>query len=104
MHAAPFPTSDPLGESFPPPPVQAFRDGLHVSANLFADFEDWQMGTFGWSMHGAPDTREADYSSHAHGVGEAAPPRGAHFDPRNFSSLGPRVSVEVRYYLASPGA
>lgn len=31
------------------------------------------------------------------GDGEAATtaPRGGHFDPRNFSSLGPRVSVEV---------
>lgn len=51
------------------------------------------MGTFGWSMRGAPDPREGDYKFGKEG---GDPPRGGHFDPRNFSSLGPSVAVEVR--------
>lgn len=58
------------------------------------------MGTFGWTIRGAPDPREGDLSA-SYGIGEedenttTTVPRGGHFDPRNFSSLGPRVSVEV---------
>lgn len=77
------------------PPFQAFRSGLHIPASLFADFEDWRMGTFGWTLRGAPDPRSGDYSQ-GNDVYEASSlPRGGHFDPRNFTSLGPRVSVEV---------
>lgn len=58
------------------------------------------MGTFGWIIRGAPDPRDGD-SSGSYGSGEedgdstTTAPRGGHFDPRNFSSLGARVSVEV---------
>ena len=59
------------------------------------------MGTFGWTIRGAPDPREGDFSAsynHQEGdeSGTTTVPRGGHFDPRNFSSLGPRVPVEVR--------
>lgn len=58
------------------------------------------MGTFGWSLRGAPDPREGDYDDFVGwgvgGTSEVAPIRGGHFDPRNFSSIGPRVSVQVR--------
>lgn len=73
---------------------------MHVPASLFADFEDSRMGTFGWTIRGAPDPRDGDFSATS-GNGEedenstTTAPRGGHFDPRNFSSLGPRVSVEV---------
>lgn len=61
------------------------------------------MGTFGWTMRGAPDPRDGDYYGTYDSSGEegeetnaATAPRGGHFDPRNFTSLGPHVSVEVR--------
>lgn len=79
-----------------------------MPASLFADFEDWRTGTFGWTIRGAPDPRDGDLSgtygtydsSSSDSSGEdeeivATAPRGGHFDPRNFSSLGPRVPVEV---------
>ncbi len=76
-----------------------------MPASLFADFEDWRTGTFGWTIRGAPDPRDGDffgaygtYDSSSSGEDEenfATAPRGGHFDPRNFSSLGPRVPVEV---------
>lgn len=50
------------------------------------------MGTFGWSLRGASDPREEDYNF---GEGHEISLRGGHFDPRNFSSLGPRVPVEA---------
>lgn len=81
-------------------PHKAFREGIHLSADLFANFEDWRMGTFGWTLAGAPDPRAADDSNSGVWWGEEEEsikisPRGAHFDPRNFTSLGPRISVEV---------
>ncbi|CAN0506840.1 unnamed protein product, partial [Ectocarpus sp. 12 AP-2014] len=74
--------------------AQAFRGGLHVTTGLFANFEDWRMGTFGWTMRGAPDPRDGDFDDgYGSGNGEneagITAPRGGHFDPRNFSSLGP---------------
>lgn len=71
-----------------------------MTTGLFADFEDWRMGTFGWTMRGAPDPRDGDFDDgYGSGNGEnearIMAPRGGHFDPRNFSSLGPRVPVEV---------
>lgn len=52
------------------------------------------MGTFGWTMSGAPDPKAGDDVVSDR---EITPPRGSHFDPRNFSSLGPRVAVEVKH-------
>ncbi|CAM9699013.1 unnamed protein product, partial [Laminaria digitata] len=76
--------------------TQAFRQGLHVPASMFANFEDWRMGTFGWLMRGAPDPRAGDSDGGDAAEDGGVSPRGGHFDPRNFTSLGPRVSVEVR--------
>lgn len=59
------------------------------------------MGTFGWTLAGASDPRAADDGDNGawwreeEGSTAVVSPRGAHFDPRNFSSLGPRISVEV---------
>ncbi|CAN0158214.1 unnamed protein product, partial [Hapterophycus canaliculatus] len=78
--------------------TQVSAEGVHVPASLFADFEDWRMGTFGWTMRGAPDPRDGDYDRSDGSSGEEGEetnaltaPRGGHFDPRNFSSLGPRI-------------
>lgn len=69
-----------------------------MPATMFANFEDWRTGSFGWLMRGAQNPRAEDGDGRdvaAVAEGERVSPRGAHFDPRNFTSLGPRVSVEV---------
>ncbi|CAM9722307.1 unnamed protein product [Chrysoparadoxa australica] len=50
--------------------TQAFHRGLHQHADLFANFEDWRMGSFGW-----------DY----HSLGAGGEMRG-HFNPLDYST------------------
>lgn len=45
-------------------------------------------------MPDTPNPTESGKDRNFHVAKEGAP-KGAHFDPRNFSNLGPRVSVEV---------
>lgn len=54
------------------------------------------MGTFGWTTPEARRQRARDTGHSWEEIEEGAPaPRGAHFDPMDFESLGPAVSVEV---------
>ncbi|KAJ1461354.1 hypothetical protein M885DRAFT_457457 [Pelagophyceae sp. CCMP2097] len=81
---------------------QAYAGGEHVHAYLFAGFEDWRQGSFGWGVRGSMGwvhdaafgnfselnhPREASY----YGVGDLRAPRGAHVSPFAFETVGPRV-------------
>lgn len=75
--------------------TQAFAGGAHVMANLFASFEDWRPGTFGW--------RPLQQESAASGLtnwsvftpngvdNHSITIRGAHIKPFAFSRLGPHI-------------
>ena len=52
---------------------QAFAGGLRTDAQVFSNFEDWRIGTHGWTLNG-------DHDSHA-------PTRGAHFNSFSFALL-----------------
>ena len=55
--------------------------GEQRPAQLFADFEDWRAGSFGWRPRGAAPRRPSREEK----------PRGAHFHPFDQDSLGPAV-------------
>ena len=66
--------------------MQRFAGGQHESIPLFADFEDWRQGTHGWTgicdMAGC-GTRHAEFNPFK--------PKGAHWSPFQFPSLGPSI-------------
>jgi len=74
--------------------MQHFVGGEHINIPLFADFEDWRQGTFGWwgqscewesSRHDLCDTESTK-------IDDSIPtPKGAHFFPFDFDSLGPSI-------------
>lgn len=59
--------------------MQTFAGGQHKDIPLFADFENWRQGTKGWS-----DSRTKDPLNNSK-------PRGAHWSPFDFVSLGPSI-------------
>lgn len=60
---------------------QLFEAGQRFPSALFADFEGWQSGTFGWAHRGLVLAS----------TGRLPKPRGAHFSPMAFASQGPTV-------------
>lgn len=60
--------------------TQKFAGGTHVPIPLFANFEDWRQGTVGWQT----SKRNIKMRNRVY-------PRGAHFSPMDFVSLGPSV-------------
>lgn len=54
--------------------------GSGSRVGLFADFEDWHVGSHGWRRRGGPPPHDPQ-----------VPPNGAHFSPLAFESLGPSV-------------
>ena len=62
--------------------------GVNDPAALFTDFEDWRVGTKGWSHRGF-DTVPRD------GLPRLRKPNGAHFAPFNFTMLGPSVATHA---------
>jgi hypothetical protein len=62
---------------------QLYEAGRRFTSALFDDFEDWRAGTYGWAHRGALLSRT--------GTTPHPRPKGAHFSPMAFESLGPTV-------------
>lgn len=80
--------------------MQVFPGGEHKPIPLFADFEDWRQGALGWDKFSC-DINEGESSkckmlirggvSNSSYQNEAKWPKGAHWSPFDFESLGPSV-------------
>ena len=75
--------------------TQIFAGGEHRKIPLFADFEDWRQGTQGWYMSSCKDVNNGEQGCDLR-IGEelvrnGKRPKGAHWSPFNFESLGPLV-------------
>ena len=60
---------------------QLFDEGTYFPVDLFLDFEDWRMGSWGFNFDGTMPLTEQS--------GKLI--RGAHFNPFNTTSLGPDI-------------
>jgi hypothetical protein len=71
--------------------MQLFSGGRHKQIPLFADFEDWRQGSQGWGKecHQSCSERKGSESNHNHK--HFIKPKGAHWSPFDFRSLGPSV-------------
>lgn len=79
--------------------MQVFPGGEHKPIPLFADFEDWRQGARGWNKERC-DIIEGESSKCKMPIGgvkngsyqnESKWPKGAHWSPFDFESLGPSV-------------
>jgi len=69
-----------------------FEDGQQFPVNLFLDFEDWRIGTRGFSWDGIiPPTQEGMTSIPDARAKKLYTMRGSHFFPFDFPSLGPNI-------------
>ncbi len=73
-----------------------FDNGVLFETNLFLDFEDWRMGSRGFSWNGYVPPSALGSSSipkarAAAGTTDSGGIRGAHFWPFNQTSLGPDI-------------
>ena len=68
---------------------QYYHGGKNNQAILFEDFEDWRQGAYGWkqSCDWEKSSRRCLPRSKVHG----SKPKGAHWSPFDFDSLGPNV-------------
>ena len=71
--------------------MQSFAGGEHTKIALFADFEDWRQGTRGWKQ--SCDFRRSSDKCFPQASNEShlLKPRGAHWSPFLFNSLGPNI-------------
>lgn len=71
---------------------QLFEEGEQVPVNLFLDFEDWRIGTRGFSWEGTiPPTQPGATSIPLARADPVELIRGAHFSPFTQDSLGPDI-------------
>ena len=73
---------------------QDHRNGEHVHAPLFLDFEDWRRGIRGWEQS-CRSTDNSDLCLPASPLEDEKQkkPTGAHWSPFDFDSLGPNVKT-----------
>lgn len=73
--------------------MQYFAGGKHIHIPLFADFEDWRQGTYGWwgETYDWENSKDVYDSKIMKGDKIVPIPKGAHFSPFNFVSLGPSI-------------
>ncbi len=70
---------------------QLYERGLKRNASLFLDFEDWRLGTRGFSWNGYIPPTAAGATSIPRARAQPAYIRGAHFWPFDQTSLGPDI-------------
>ncbi|CAM9248295.1 unnamed protein product, partial [Ectocarpus fasciculatus] len=68
-----------------------FERGEKKNISMFLDFEDWRMGTRGFSWDGNIPPTKAGASSIAEARADSGTIRGAHFWPFDQDSLGPDI-------------
>jgi hypothetical protein len=68
---------------------QYFSGGKHFQAALFADFDDWRQGTAGWKQ--SCDWEDNIDHCKPRNLNRNTKPRGAHWSPFDFDSLGPNI-------------
>lgn len=77
--------------------TQLFAGGEHIPIDLFADFEDWKQGSNGWRKkmdcidNSILDVGCVNKINNTLDKRDARIPKGAHWSPFDFESLGPSI-------------